>query len=108
NIDYNADADKLDNILRVYEPPSTTELTGTNQPADAQPVIGNRSVAISGTRVFYRVPEADRKTVRVSVAFDGSEDAGGVEYDQIGLSASGRFVAFTSSDELVAADANGA
>ena len=114
----NGDGDVGDTFLRLYRLSSGSAvdvLSGLDLGADALPIIDGRSLALSNGLAFVRRPEAanaNNTLVRVSVASDGTEgddDSGstGVPDDPPGISADGRFVAFSSdATNLVADDTN--
>jgi Tol biopolymer transport system component len=112
--DKNGDGDELDTILRVYRQTSGTTATQVTASfstiaADAALVVNERSLAVSGGKVFFRVPEwagAPYTTTRVSEAdVGGDPDNASAELD---ISADGRLVAFSSpaSDLVTPNDTN--
>jgi len=113
NTDANADGDVADTILRVFrtnplDPTTPEEITsGQDLCADAEPVIGDRSLALSDGFLFFRSREAAcaaRTTERVTVTEGGGEaSAGGAATAVAGpqvLSADGHYalVESTSTD----------
>ena len=98
--DANGDDDQFDTILRVYRNDAegaVDVLTGASIVADAAPVIGGRSLAVSDGLVFLRTAEAATARRRLSLA---SVTAGGASGDgpstEPRLSADGQHVAFES------------
>lgn len=98
--DVNGDGDTADSILRVFRL-GAGEMTSGSRAVDAGLAINDRSLVISGGRAFFRTPEpaaAAPTTVRVSVAYDGSQAN---NYSILSpyvpsVSATGRFVVFES------------
>jgi len=111
NADANADGDVADTILRMYrtdplDPTNPDEITiGQDLCADAEPVIEDRSLALSDGLVFFRSREAAcavRTTERVTVTEGGGEaSAGGAAMAISGatqvLSADGRYALVESA-----------
>ncbi|MGH7895196.1 MAG: hypothetical protein ACREQL_11050 [Candidatus Binatia bacterium] len=106
NADANADFDVFDPILRVFRLGPTAVSLGSRA-VEASPVIERRSLVISQGRVFFRESEAgsaQQLTERVSVATGGGQ--GAYTSRDPYVSAGGRYVAFTSSANLVPVDFN--
>ena len=79
--DINGDDDQFDTILRVYRNDAegaVDVLTGASIVADAAPVIGGRSLAVSDGLVFLRTAETATAPRRLSLA---SVTAGGASGD---------------------------
>lgn len=96
--DMTGDGDVSDGILRVFDT-GPTELTGTlNIGVDPAPNVNDRSLAISGGRVFYLASEierAARDTALVSTpAGGGVADSGSATPS---ITSDGRFVGFVST-----------
>ncbi len=110
--DVNANARVFDTILRAYrlgDGESTNPLTPLV--ADAEPLINDRSLAISQGLVFFRSAEsaaATQETTRANVDSGGAQATGGLFHSRRPtVSADGRYVAFAShSTNLVAGDTN--
>ncbi len=102
----------FDTILRAYRL-DAGEATdpGTPIAADGEPLVDERSLAISDGLVFFRSSEAANAaqvTTRVNVDSAGNQATGGSFASAVpSLSADGRFVAFSShATNLVAGDTN--
>jgi Tol biopolymer transport system component len=103
--DENGDGDNFDTILRAFRSGSAAQLGTAGSPAaDASLLVNGRSLAISDGTIFFRRPEADgapRQTVRAGTRSMQTF------YETPSLSYDGRYVVFTSADDLLPADTNG-
>jgi hypothetical protein len=104
--DQNGDGDTTDAVLRTFKLGTPGELTtGASRVADAEPVVNDRSLAVSGGRVFFRESEAQRAdstTVRVSdntsdaEPDDDSVNSAGGSTPRANFSTTGRYITFNS------------
>jgi hypothetical protein len=97
--DLNGDGDSEDGILRVFDGDGN-ELTGAmNVGVDANPVVNDRSLAVSNGLVFYRSSEAQRAkriTIRANTTGTGGQAVGGSSFAAY-VSTKGRYVTFLSN-----------
>jgi len=96
--DQNADGDAVDTLLRVYsvsDDGAVDLLAGQSVAADAAPVIGGRSFAVSAGLAFYRRSEWANVPYEVRCASCTVADCTG---DEPSLSADGRYVTYTDAD----------
>ncbi len=105
NRDKNQDGDEFDSILRVYEIGGNSVDLSKSIAVDAAPIVDGRSVVVSEGRVFVRTSE--RAACRSDDVHIVSTDpdlnpTGGAGLPSI--SANGRYVAFVSLSEAIAAD----
>jgi 6-phosphogluconolactonase (cycloisomerase 2 family) len=85
-VNYNADTDFDDSILRVYRSDGTELTSGIDIEADTAPLLDRRTLAISGDRVFFRTPASAVQTVVDGVAgADGLDGAFGAIVSPDGL-----------------------
>jgi Tol biopolymer transport system component len=106
--DANRDDDVFDTILRVFRLNGREVTAGRTLVADAAPVVGGRSLAISEGLVFFRTREAAqaRQTTTLASVNSAGEQANGTSL-QLAISGDGRSVAFASlATNLVPADTN--
>jgi cysteine-rich repeat protein len=107
--DENGDYDRGDAILRVFRLNGSEVTAGLSDPrvVDASPLVNGRSLAVSGGRVFYRLPEAlaaEETTERVSLGPGGAQAQSSGGEVAPAISGDGSVVAFTSSaSNLIAA-----
>src|SRR5262249_50143485 len=99
----NGDGDSFDTVLRAFRlngATATDLLPGTGRAVAADPVVNERSLTVSGGRVFFRTPEAAgtaQTTTRIATASSAPI-----------VSPDGRWLAFSSDDStLVPGDTNG-
>lgn len=115
NADGNADGDRVDTLLRVFnfDVAGNPEVTASTPiPVDAGRPVNGGGVAISGGQVFYRRTEAGgapHLTQRVSVDTGGGDPNGASgTLGRVGVSRDGHYVVFASTaSDLVSGDTNG-
>jgi hypothetical protein len=117
-LDRNADYDAFDTILRVFrlDAGGAVELTaGSNRPAEALGRVGRRSLVVSDGLVFFRESELDgvEQTSHyletdTALPWVSRGEVGSLSYvlRPLVMTASGRFVAFVSSDQFMPEDTN--
>lgn len=121
--DRNGNQRVLETLLRAYRVTggTATHLTaGVETPADAEPVIDGRSLALSQGKLFFRTAEASNATwihklssSQTTTTTSGNDHSGFSAtsdfflVDQVSISRDDRYVAFTSkATDLVAGDGN--
>ena len=117
--DRNGNGRILDTLLRAYRVSNdtATDLTnGAETPADAEPVIDGRSLALSGGRLFFRTNEASAATwayhltssqTTTTTAGNGASGSGNGA-PVVSMSRNGRYVVFKSAaTNLVASTGSG-
>ncbi len=109
--DKNDDGDSGDAILRIYrqDPGGPVEVSaGQHRAADADPLVNDRSLAVSNGRVFYRESEADgTNTITVDASPLSSGTALNASIGEPRLSSSGRHVAFSTAATNLRVDVGG-
>lgn len=106
--DLTGDLDFDDGVLRVFTEDGV-ELSGSQiLGVDADPVINDRSLAVSDGLVFFRTAEtqiARKQTIRANTTAGGGQATGGTT-SSVGVSNDGQFVVFASgATNLVPVDA---
>jgi hypothetical protein len=91
----NDDGDSADGILRVFQLPNIEKSSAVSPPraVDGALKINGRSLAISNGRVFFRSSEASMAQQKTDTFPFSLEDGT--------ISGDGRFVAFTSTDDML-------
>lgn len=85
-VDYNADTDFHDSMLRVYQSDGTELTSGMDIETDTAPLLDQRTIAISGDRVFFRTPASlVQKIVDGVGGVDGMDAPFGVVVSPDGL-----------------------
>ncbi len=108
--DQNADRDRNDGLLRVFSTDATELTSGLNLTVDPSAAVNDRSLAISGGRVFFRASELERAlltTERWSTTNLGGQATGGASTWPAWTSYRPNELAFQSeATNLVAFDGN--
>lgn len=103
--DENQDGDEVDTILRAFRLGEVAQVGTAGSPAaDGSLAVNGRSLALSNGTLFFRRPEAAGAAQHTIRAGTKSMQT---FYETPSLSQDGRYVAFTSYEDLLPADTNG-